>query len=388
MTDEPDTQPTEHVEPPGGDGGSPPRPRRLLRSRDQRIVGGAASGIGDYFGIDPVIVRIGFAIAAFIGGVGVVAYAALVLFVPSDDGSEQPASFAEQSPGRMAVAALVFGALAILIVAPLPFGWWGDPFAVVWPLGLLALAGAAYLIQRTARSGGWTTRRVLALLAVSIPGFFLACGLAIASAWAGAEGYGEAVAAVVLGLGVVMVAASFSRRARWLVVPALLLAAPLGVVAAADFDLEGGYGERTFRPDSIAALPDDGYRMAAGEMSVDLTRLDWRRGQTVDLDLELGMGAMKVLVPQGVCVEADGDAFAGVLDVRGNRAEGVDIDLDERHRPSSAPRLRLDLELGLGELQVRDRSGDFSDGHGRFDDARPDRESRRAARALEACASA
>ena len=64
-------------------------PRRLLRSRDDRMLAGVAGGLGRYFDVDPVIVRIAFAISIFFGGLGVIAYAALALFVPSGDGGRQ-----------------------------------------------------------------------------------------------------------------------------------------------------------------------------------------------------------------------------------------------------------------------------------------------------------
>ena len=34
------------------------RPRRLYRSRDDRILGGVAAGVGEYFNIDPTLVRL------------------------------------------------------------------------------------------------------------------------------------------------------------------------------------------------------------------------------------------------------------------------------------------------------------------------------------------
>ena len=48
----------------------PPRsggPRRLLRSRSDRMIAGVAGGLASYFNVDPVIVRIAFAISIFFG---------------------------------------------------------------------------------------------------------------------------------------------------------------------------------------------------------------------------------------------------------------------------------------------------------------------------------
>jgi phage shock protein C len=40
---------------------------RLYRSRKDRLVGGVCGGLGAYFGIDPVIVRLVFVVLTFPG---------------------------------------------------------------------------------------------------------------------------------------------------------------------------------------------------------------------------------------------------------------------------------------------------------------------------------
>ena len=47
----------------------PPR-RRLLRSRDERMLTGVAGGTAQYLGVDPTFVRLGFAAATLFGGFG------------------------------------------------------------------------------------------------------------------------------------------------------------------------------------------------------------------------------------------------------------------------------------------------------------------------------
>src|SRR4051812_49919943 len=61
-------------------------PRKLARSTDDHMVAGVAGGLGRYFGLDPVLFRIAFGISVFFGGVGLLAYVALVAFMPYDDG--------------------------------------------------------------------------------------------------------------------------------------------------------------------------------------------------------------------------------------------------------------------------------------------------------------
>src|SRR3954447_21314774 len=62
-----------------------PSSRRLTRSTSDRVIAGVAGGLGRYFSIDPVVVRIAFIVGSFFGGAGLIAYAAAWLLVPSDD---------------------------------------------------------------------------------------------------------------------------------------------------------------------------------------------------------------------------------------------------------------------------------------------------------------
>ena len=79
--------------PPGessADPGGERPPRRFFRSRDDRVIAGVAGGLGRYFDIDPVIIRIAFAVSILFGGLGVIAYLAVALFVPSENGNGAP----------------------------------------------------------------------------------------------------------------------------------------------------------------------------------------------------------------------------------------------------------------------------------------------------------
>ena len=56
--------------------------RRLYRSWDDRILAGVCGGLGEHFGIDPVIVRIIMVILVFTGGSGIFLYLLFWLFIP------------------------------------------------------------------------------------------------------------------------------------------------------------------------------------------------------------------------------------------------------------------------------------------------------------------
>lgn len=66
-------------------------PRRLYRSRIDRKMGGVCSGFGEYFGVDPVLVRllwVGLTILSC--GAGIILYVGAVLLVPNNPGQAGP----------------------------------------------------------------------------------------------------------------------------------------------------------------------------------------------------------------------------------------------------------------------------------------------------------
>src|SRR5690349_8908365 len=76
---------TDFSTPPGS---SPASARVLRRSRTDRVGAGVAGGLGAYFGVDPVLFRVLFAVAAFFGGAGVIAYLLAWAVIP-EEGSER-----------------------------------------------------------------------------------------------------------------------------------------------------------------------------------------------------------------------------------------------------------------------------------------------------------
>jgi len=57
-------------------------PRRLFRDPDEAMLAGVCSGIGYFFGIDPVWLRIAFLVAFFFGGSGLILYLILWIAMP------------------------------------------------------------------------------------------------------------------------------------------------------------------------------------------------------------------------------------------------------------------------------------------------------------------
>jgi phage shock protein PspC (stress-responsive transcriptional regulator) len=63
--------------------------RRLYRDPDDKVLGGVCGGLGAYFSMDPVIIRIIFALIFFIGGSGVLVYLVLWIVVPKATSTTQ-----------------------------------------------------------------------------------------------------------------------------------------------------------------------------------------------------------------------------------------------------------------------------------------------------------
>ena len=187
--------------------------------------------------------------------------------------------------------------------------------------------------------------------------------LAVAAFWGAGVGGEAFVASVVIVAGVAILVGAFVKPVRWLILPALAIALPAAFVSAAGISLDGGYGERTYRPTSAAAIADR-YELGAGKLVVDLRGADLPAGDQ-RLDLEVGMGEAVVIVDPDVCVSADADIGAGQADVLDRGSGGLDVALveDTVARPGAA-RLVVDADIGLGHLDIRKTDPDDRD---RFD---------------------
>lgn len=60
--------------------------KELKRSKKNRVIAGVCGGIGQYFQVDPIFIRIIFIAFTFASGVGVLVYIILWLLVPDEEG--------------------------------------------------------------------------------------------------------------------------------------------------------------------------------------------------------------------------------------------------------------------------------------------------------------
>ncbi len=57
--------------------------KRLYRSRKERVIGGVCGGLGEFFDIDPTIIRLLWAIITILSaGAGIVAYLLAWIIIP------------------------------------------------------------------------------------------------------------------------------------------------------------------------------------------------------------------------------------------------------------------------------------------------------------------
>ena len=343
----------------------PPNPR-LVRSRRDRWIAGVCGGLAEHFKIDPIIVRVAAVALVFAGGAGLLLYLAGVLLLPEGD-APAPGEDVATADGRSRVAtvagavALVV-ALAVLIPGGIFFG------AVLVPLAGLALVAlvAWWLSSGEAPTG--TPREVARRIALGLA-VLAACGVLAAGAfWAGVTGGGAVVAGVVIAAGVALVAGAFFGGLRWLILPALAVALPLSLVAAAGVEGDSSVGERSYHPRSADQVRDR-YELGVGKLVVDLRDAELPPGDR-RVDLELGVGEAVLLVPEDVCVATEGRVGMGGVELFDRDTGGIDVDVDDRPGAATdAARVVVNADVGIGAFRVGYDERNAWRGHGDFDRA-------------------
>ena len=126
--------------------------RTLCRSSTDKVIAGVAGGIGAYFGIDAVIVRIAFIVLTFLGGAGPFLYLIGWLGLPREDSPSVVANALRgDSPHRLrSLAAVILIVLGLLVTASLS-GELFDVFVDVWSIApylalILIAAGVALVL--------------------------------------------------------------------------------------------------------------------------------------------------------------------------------------------------------------------------------------------------
>jgi cell wall-active antibiotic response 4TMS protein YvqF len=161
--------------------------------------------------------------------------------------------------------------------------------------------------------------------------------------------------AALIAVGLATVAGSMRGRQHGLMVVGLVLTLVLAVAVGTDWGLGvtlvGGVGDRVEQPATPADLRE--YRLAVGQLTVDLTGLQVPAGTTT-VKARVGLGELVVKAPAGVAVRLDGRSGVGEVHGLDREENGLGNHLDVRTGDfdSAGRRLLLELRTGVGEIRV------------------------------------
>ena len=158
--------------------------------------------------------------------------------------------------------------------------------------------------------------------------------------------------ASLIAVGRACVAGAFRGRQHALMIVGIVLTVVLSLAAAVDWDLGvplTGVGDRTERPRTPADLEEYGH--AVGNFELDLRQLQVPPGTTT-VEARVGVGELVVHVPAGVSVEVAARSGLGEVDVFGQQEGGFGSRVDGSFDAAGPGTLRLDLRVGLGQVQV------------------------------------
>jgi predicted membrane protein len=169
-----------------------------------------------------------------------------------------------------------------------------------------------------------------------------------------------AAALLVVGLGLLIGAVMGRGRSLiWLgvvLLPFVLLAQVpgatwVGAVPVISSD-SAAAGELRLTPVEFDELQNR-YELGAGSIRLDLTQLPFD-GESIDIEVAVGAGEIRVIVPDDVDLEATGSVGIGQVQILSRSAGGLGVGDVESSVALDDPRGSVELELnaGLGDIRV------------------------------------
>ena len=353
-------------------------PRRLVRVREGRWLGGVSAGLGRYFDVNPLVYRIAFGALAFVGGTGILLYLAAWLVIPGEDRDESGAVEFLRDHRERPWLLLGLGVLAVVAMLTLSeVDFWSGP-GNLW-LAATLVGGAlvwAYLIDRVERQpktaavppGG--TEETAVVTAPPPPrrerrkSFFppVAGALLVAAGFFGLLSVLDvydvdvsvllAASVAVVGAGVVA-GFQLGRRVGGLIVLGLVLLAAFGVAAATPVTFSSGIGDRNERPLTVNSIEEE-YELGIGDFTLDLAGVDLPTG-TTRVEAKVGIGELVVIAPEDATLVVDAHTGLGRVDALGREDDGAGAH-ESAVSPGAtadAPVLELEADDASGNLEVR-----------------------------------
>jgi len=171
-------------------------------------------------------------------------------------------------------------------------------------------------------------------------------------------GFGQVLAVFLTVLGGGLLVGTWWGRA-WGLIPVGLLAVPVVALAAlaGPVPVEGGISERLFQPTTAAEVRPT-YRLAGGELVLDLSKVDFGPGAP-PVEASVAGGRVLVVIPDEVAADVRGRVGVGSVDLLGHLESGAQLDSTVTEPASKPPAkgaaatVKLDLMAGYGVIEVR-----------------------------------
>jgi phage shock protein PspC (stress-responsive transcriptional regulator) len=382
----------------------PPSPtsqhRLLRRNKTNRVAAGVCSGLGDYFGLDPVLFRVLFATAAFFGGAGILAYLLAWAAIPEAGTEHAPIDGLIGWMRRRRFPVWLAVAVAGLILWAVAFSWWAPgPFLPVIAIVVLVIVffarrdmqaapqpppatpdtmdatvnlTKAATVPADVTSPTWSRdarawydeartasrerrRRALPVrIAILATLFVTLTVLALIDAFHGIQFqiyFWTTLGIVGAGLLTGLVLRRFPLSMTILLWPAIAGAVAFGGSHAS---LHDGVGQREWKPTS---QPASDYRLAFGQGTLDLTALDVQTQPRI-IHITMAAGQVKIIAPPRLNLTVLGNIHFGQVETAGSqlgdtRHSGVGLSriVGPPRNATGAP-ITVDVHIADGSLTV------------------------------------
>ncbi len=367
--------------PPEADTGFDPRKARGItdvKRADDRMIGGVCTGMGRYFNLDPVVLRVLLVALTFVGFAGVILYVAAWILLPAEN---EPKSLAAQwfklneNEEQFRIIGLIVAAFVALIAGSgILGGDWDTPYPwlclLVFMIGYVAFIRPAQ--RRRARqqsaplgtmanavsTDGDAVTEVLpphepktpwspALTFITLSAALIVVGALALWANGSVSWASYAVAALsVIGLGLLM--GTLWGNANLLIPIGGIIA--IGLAAATLLpSMRIGHAVYPAGETTIA----DTYRLGIGQLDLDLNKLNgpsMLEGRTIKV--QLGVGESRIVIPADVNVEVRSTLHLGEIRIFDRTISGTQNQLSYAADHPLAPKLTLDISQSVGNIEV------------------------------------
>ncbi|MHB1475414.1 MAG: PspC domain-containing protein [Dermatophilaceae bacterium] len=380
------------------------RDLRVRRRTDDKWLGGVCSGLADRLGVDPVIVRVALVVLSIFWGFGVIVYLTAWVLLPNDK-EEIAAQRAIRDGDGGSIMLLIFAAFALfgaltwtndhafpfLTIPFVAVVWWlshprsrgqgwswraherpdadqrvsasqsGTPYAAGPPPAPYAAGpppnAPAPVVQRRPRRRSGGPLMIVVAIGLALVTYGSLTWLGTQFGWNGNHA-AMALAGSLATIGLLIVGLGFAGwRAGFLTFLAVLLAitAFSSTLVPKGIQFDASFGDANWAPTSVTL--DSSYRLGAGNGVLDLRGLPTDGLSGAKIPAYIGIGELKVLVPEGLTVKVVGHVALGNIiapEDAGNTNQGGGTDQAQTIvvGGSGPTEVVVDAAVGIGQLIV------------------------------------